>query len=179
MEPQLAGQWFKSDSRYGPLFHAALHPAQENSGKLVTMVKQQARLLAMDANYQLIIVDGPPGIGCPVISTVSGADMALIVTEPTLAGVSDMERALEMTRHFNVPAVVCINKFDVYPEGAVQIEEYCQAHHFEIVGRIPYASSVTEAMINGEPVTEFRPESSASKEIINVWRNILRFLPLN
>ena len=179
MELQLAGQWFRSESRYGPLFHAALHPAQENSGKLVTMVKQQARLLAMDANYPLIIVDGPPGIGCPVISTVSGADMALIVTEPTLAGVHDMERALEMTHHFNVPALVCINKFDVYLDGAVQIEEYCQKHNYEVVGRIPYDSSITEAMINGEPVTAFRPESPASKEIKNVWINLLRLLPLD
>lgn len=179
MELQLAGQWFKSESRYGPLFHAALHPAQENSGKLVTMVKQQARLLAMDLNYSLIIVDGPPGIGCPVISTVSGADMALIVTEPTLAGVHDMERALEMTHHFNVPAVVCINKFDVYLDGAIQIEDYCHKHNYELVGRIPYDSSVTEAMINGEPVTTFRPESPASKEISTLWQNILRLLTLD
>ncbi len=179
MELQLAGHWFKSETYYGPLFQAALRPAQENSGKLVTMVKQQARLLAMDANYPLIIVDGPPGIGCPVISTVSGADMALILTEPSLAGVHDMERALEMTHHFNVPAVVCINKFDVYLDGAIQIEEYCHKHNDEVIGRIPYDSSIIEAMINGEPVTAFRPESPASKEIHTVWQNIIQFMNLN
>lgn len=176
MELQLAGQWFKSESRYGPLFHADLRPAQENSGKLVTMVKQQARLLGMDKNYSLMIVDGPPGIGCPVISTVSGADLALIVTEPTLAGVHDMERALEMTRHFNVPAVVCINKFDVYLDGAIQIEQYCKEHNYKVIGRIPFDSSVTAAMINGEPVTAFLPESIASKEIGIVWQNLLKLL---
>ncbi len=126
MELQLAGYWFRSDSRYGPLFHAELRPAQENSGKLVTLVKQQARLLAMDEQYPIIIVDGPPGIGCPVISAVSGANMAIVIAEPTISGVHDMERALEMTRHFHVPAVVCINKADIFLDGAAQIEEYCQ-----------------------------------------------------
>jgi MinD superfamily P-loop ATPase len=177
MESQLAGQYYKSESCYGPLFHADLRPAQENSGKLVTTVKQQARLLAVDADYQLLIVDGPPGIGCPVISAISGADLALIVTEPTLAGVHDMKRALELTRHFNIPTLVCINKFDIYLNGAAQIEEYCQTHNYEIVGCIPYDSSVIEAMVNGKPVTAFYPESRASKEISNLWRNLLRFLP--
>ncbi len=176
MESQLAGHWYKSNSRYGPLFHAALRPAQENSGKLVTMVKQQARLLALDTDYPLMIVDGPPGIGCPVISTISGADMALIVAEPSLAGVHDMERALEMTRHFKVPAAVCINKFDVYLDGAAQIEDYCHNHNYPVVGRIPYDPKITEAMSNGEPVTAFRADSPASKEIRSVWENLLELL---
>ncbi|MEJ2556968.1 MAG: ATP-binding protein, partial [Anaerolineae bacterium] len=122
MEQQVAGQWFRSNSRYGPLFHAALRPAQENSGKLVTMVKQQARLLALDEGYDLVIVDGPPGIGCPVISAASGADLALIVAEPTAAGIHDLERVLQTTEHFNLPALVCINKADLYPAGAGSIE---------------------------------------------------------
>lgn len=179
MEMQLAGHWFQSKSLYGPLFHAALRPAQENSGKLVTLVKQQARLLAMDKEYPLIIVDGPPGIGCPVISAVSGADMALIITEPTVAGVHDMQRALQMTHHFNIPAVVCINKSDVYLEGAARIEEYCKKNNYKVLGRIPYDSCITEAMINGEPVTAFCPESLASKAIGNVWCNLLDLLRLD
>ena len=110
MREQIVGQWFRSDSRYGPLFHAALHPAQDNSGKLVTLVKQHARLLAMDENRHLVLVDGPPGIGCPVISAASGADLALIVAEPSTAGVHDMRRVLATTGHFGVPSLVCINK---------------------------------------------------------------------
>ena len=179
MEPQLAGHWFRSDSRYGPLFHAALRPAQENSGKLVTLVKQQARLLAMDEQYPLIIVDGPPGIGCPVISTVSGANMALVIAEPTVSGVHDMERALEMTRHFHVPAVVCINKADIFLDGAAQIEEYCQKQNIEVVGRIPFDSTVTEAMVRGEPVTAFRPKSPASISIKQIWQNIVKMMQID
>lgn len=179
MEPQLAGHWFRSDSRYGPLFHAALRPAQENSGKLVTLVKQQARLLAMDEQYPLIIVDGPPGIGCPVISAVSGANMALVIAEPTVSGVHDMERALEMTLHFHVPAVVCINKADIFLDGAAHIEEYCQKQNIEVVGRIPFDSTVTEAMVRGEPVTAFRPKSPASISIKQLWQNIVKMMQLD
>ena len=122
-EEQQAGLWFRSDTRFGPLFHAHLFAAQENSGKLVTMVKQQARLLALDGGYNLVIVDGPPGIGCPVISAVSGADLALIVTEPTVAGAHDLERVLKTTRHFGVRALVCINKADLHLEGAAMDRE--------------------------------------------------------
>lgn len=179
MEPQLAGHWFRSDSRYGPLFHAALRPAQENSGKLVTLVKQQARLLAMDEQYPLIIVDGPPGIGCPVISAVSGANIALVVAEPTVSGVHDMERALEMARHFRVPAAVCINKADIFSDGASQIEEYCQKNNIEVIGQIPFDSSVTEAMVHGEPVTAFRPKSPASISIKQIWQNIVKMMQLD
>jgi MinD superfamily P-loop ATPase len=172
MESQTAGQWFRSDSRYGPLFHAALRPAQENSGKLVTMVKQQARLLALDEGYELIVVDGPPGIGCPVISAAAGADLALIVAEPTAAGVHDMERVLQVTRHFGVPALVCVNKADLYPQGSAQIEAYCHAHGIEVIGHIPFDVSVTEAMVRGEPVTAYRPKARVSSAMVRVWQQV-------
>jgi MinD superfamily P-loop ATPase len=172
MESQTAGQWFRSDSRYGPLFHAALRPAQENSGKLVTMVKQQARLLALDEGYKLIVVDGPPGIGCPVISAAAGADLALIVAEPTAAGVHDMERVLQVTQHFGVPALVCVNKADLYPQGSAQIEAYCHAHGIEVIGHIPFDVSVTEAMVRGEPVTAYRPKARVSSAMVRVWQQV-------
>ncbi len=172
MEPQLAGHWFRSDSRYGPLFHAALRPAQENSGKLVTLVKQQARLLALDDGYDAVIVDGPPGIGCPVISAASGADLALIVAEPTAAGIHDMARVLATTAHFRLPALVCINKADIYQEGTTQIEAYCQERGIEIVGRIPFDTAVTEAMVQGQPVTTYRPDSPASRALSEVWQRV-------
>jgi MinD superfamily P-loop ATPase len=172
MEPQLAGQWFRSESRYGPLFHAELRPAQENSGKLVTLVRQQARLLGLDEGYQVVIVDGPPGIGCPVISAASGADLALIVTEPTAAGIHDLGRVLQTTQHFGVPALVCVNKADLYPQGTSQIEAYCQAHGVEMIGHIPFDGTVTEAMVRGEPVTAYRPDAAASQAITHIWRHV-------
>ncbi len=170
MIPQLAGHWFRSESRYGPLFHAALRPAQENSGKLVSLVKQQARLLALDEGFEAVLVDGPPGIGCPVISAVSGADLALIVAEPSAAGIHDMERMLETTAHFRVPALVCINKADIYPQGADQIESYCREAGIRVIGRIPFDKSVTDAMVRGEPVTACNPTSPAGVALAAAWK---------
>ncbi|MBN1119568.1 MAG: ATP-binding protein [Anaerolineae bacterium] len=172
LHDQVVGQWFRSESRFGPLFHAALRPAQENSGKLVTLVKQQARLLALDEDYDLVLVDGPPGIGCPVISAVSGADLALIVAEPTASGVHDMRRALETTNHFDVPALVCINKADIYPEGAAEIETFCQSEGIPVVGRIPFDTTVTGAMVQGQPVTYFQPDAPASRALLRVWDEV-------
>lgn len=172
MREQIVGQWFRSDSRYGPLFHAALRPAQENSGKLVTLVKQQARLLALDEGYDLVLVDGPPGIGCPVISATSGASLALIVAEPTTAGIHDMRRVLETTAHFSVPALVCINKADIYPKGAAEIEEFCHEQGIQVVGKIPFDPAVTESMVQGQPVTAYRPAAPASLALSDIWAEV-------
>jgi MinD superfamily P-loop ATPase len=172
-EEQVAGLWFRSQSRYGPLFHAALWPAQENSGKLVTLVKQQGRLLAMDEGRDLVLVDGPPGIGCPVISAAAGADLALIVAEPTAAGIHDMARALATTEHFGVPSLVCINKTDLYPEGTTEIEEFCEQQGLPVVGRLPFDTVVTEAMVQGQPVTAYRPDSPVSQALLAAWEQVL------
>jgi MinD superfamily P-loop ATPase len=172
MQEQLAGEWFRSESRYGPLFHAALKPGGENSGKLVTLVKQNARLLALDEAYELVLVDGPPGIGCPVISAVSGADLALIVAEPTAAGVHDMRRVLSTTNHFGVRALVCINKADIYPAGVAEIEGFCQEQGVEMVGHVPFDLTVTNAMVQGQTVTAFDPEAPASQALRGIWRQI-------
>lgn len=172
MEPQAAGRWYRSESRYGQLFHADLYPAQENSGKLVTLVKQNARLLAMDTDRQVVIVDGPPGIGCPVIAAAAGADLALIVTEPSVAGIHDLARALETTSHFRIPALVLINKADIYPEGSAQIEAMCAEMGIEIIGSIPFDPAVTTAMINGEPVTAYQPQTPASQAMITAWQTV-------
>ena len=173
MEEQIVGQWYKSESLYGTLFHANLRPAQENSGKLVTVVKQRARLEALDHNYNLVLVDGPPGIGCPVISAASGADLALIVAEPTVSGVSDMERVLQTTNHFGISSLVCVNKADIYPESTEQIKDYCQDHGIEFVGTIPFDETITEAMVNGKSVIEYAPDSDASQAIKAIWKKLL------
>jgi MinD superfamily P-loop ATPase len=176
MREQIAGQFYFSESRYGPLYHANLLPGQENSGKLVTLVKQRARLQALDENCELVIVDGPPGIGCPVISAVSGADLALVVAEPTVSGVHDMHRALETLKHFGVRALVVINKADIFPAGADEIEAFCRQQGIETVGRIPFDLTVASAMVAGEAVTAFQPDASSSVAIRRVWERVSHFL---
>jgi MinD superfamily P-loop ATPase len=173
METQVAGQWFRSQSRYGPLFHAALWPAQENSGKLVTLVKQQGRLLALDEERDLLLVDGPPGIGCPVISASAGADLALIVVEPTSAGIHDMERVLATVDHFGIPALALINKADLYPEGVAEIETYCRQRGVPVIGKLPFDSVVTQAMVQGQPVTAFAPNAPISQAMRRAWEQVL------
>ena len=176
MHDQVVGEWYRSESRYGPLFHANLRPAQENSGKLVTLVKQQARQLALDEAYDLMLVDGPPGIGCPVISAASGADLALVVAEPTAAGVHDLQRVLATTAHFRVRSLVCINKADIYPAGATRIEAFCKQNGVPVVGWIPFDTTVTEAMVQGQPVTRYAPDSPASQALREVWEKVADIL---
>lgn len=172
MQPQVVGHWYLSESRYGPLLHAALFPAGENSGKLVTVVRQQARREALIRGTAGILVDGPPGIGCPVIAAAAGADLALVVTEPSLAGRHDLERILKTTRHFGVPTWVILNKADLVPEARDPILETCREQGTEIVGEIPFDVAVTEAMVQGEPVTAFARQASSSQAILEIWRRL-------
>ncbi|WP_295388765.1 ATP-binding protein [uncultured Thiodictyon sp.] len=172
MQEQVVGTFSVSDSRYGPLYHADLFPGGENSGKLVTLVKQRARARALDDQRQLLLVDGPPGIGCPVISAVSGADLALMVTEPTVAGIHDLRRTLDTVRHFGVRALVCINKADLYPAGVQEIESYCHAHGITTLGSIPFDLTVADAMVAGEAITSYRPGSPAGLAISAVWERL-------
>jgi len=171
LEEPVVGRWFRSETRFGPLFHAQLFAGEENSGKLVTVVKQQARLAALDLGADYLILDGPPGIGCPVIAASAGADLALIVTEPTVAGIHDLERALATTDHFGVPALVVINKHDLSPAKSREIADYCAARRIEMVGRVPYDAVVTEAMVQGLPVTEYE-DGPVSRELGRVWERI-------
>jgi MinD superfamily P-loop ATPase len=171
-EERQAGLWFRSDTRFGPLFHAHLFAAQENSGKLVTMVKQRGRLLALDQGRELLIVDGPPGIGCPVISASAGADLALLVVEPTVSGIHDLERALGTVMHFRVPALVCINKADLNPAQTVAIEATCEAQGIEVVGKLPFDTVVTEAMVQGQPVTAYQPDGVMAAALRKAWSRI-------
>lgn len=171
MDEQIAGHWFRSDTRFGPLLHAQLFAAQENSGKLVTLVKQQARELGLAQGRDYLIIDGPPGIGCPVIAACSGADLALLVAEPTVAGVHDLERMLATTEHFGVPALVCINKHDINLARAAEIERYCASRGVEVVGRIPFDTVVTEAMVRGKTVTEYT-HGAVSSGMRGIWDRI-------
>ena len=175
MKENLAGHWFISDTRYGNLVHARLGIAQENSGKLVATVRQQARRIAEKEGVDYIISDGPPGIGCPVISSLSGANLALLVTEPTLSGMHDLERVLGVCRHFGVPAMVCINKYDINESNADQIEDYCLSQGIEIAARIPFDNAMTEAMVRGLPVVQYT-RNGVSRQIEALWERVLKSL---
>jgi len=171
MEKKFSGHWFISDTRFGPMVYAKLGIAEENSGKLVSLVRQQAKLIAEKENRDLIIIDGPPGIGCPVIAAISGVDLVLAVTEPTLSGIHDLERVLGVADHFGVPAMVCVNKFDINPENTQKIKKYCQDNNIEVVGEIPYDPVVTRAMVEGQTVTEY--DSGVVTEIVkNMWTRV-------
>jgi len=175
MTENLAGQWSISDTKYGPLVHARLGIAQENSGKLVAVVRQQAKQIAEKHGLDYIISDGPPGIGCPVISSLSGAKMALLVTEPTLSGIHDLERVLGVCHHFGTPALICINKYDLNEDNTRQIERYCLNNGIEIAGRIPFDSIVTEAIAHGLPVVEY-VRNGVSHQIEALWETVSKSL---
>jgi MinD superfamily P-loop ATPase len=175
MNERKSGDWFISNTRYGPLVHARLGIAQENSGKLVALVRQQAKELAEKKGLDYIISDGPPGIGCPVISSLSGVSLALIVTEPTLSGIHDMERVLGVCKHFGVPAVVCINKSDLNDENTAAIHDYCRKNGVEVAAMIPFDNTVTEAMVKGVPIVE-HSDGKVAREIRSLWQYIDRRL---
>jgi MinD superfamily P-loop ATPase len=177
MQECLAGRWFISETKYGPLVHARLGIAQENSGKLVALVRHQAKEIAGENGLDFIISDGPPGIGCPVISSLSGVDLALIVTEPTLSGIHDMERVLGVCKHFGVPALVCINKYDINDENTIAINDYCRENGVEVAAMIPFDNSVTEAMVRGVSVVEYA-DNRVAGEIRNLWQQISSKLQL-
>jgi len=167
-----AGEWYLSQTDFGILYHAHLFPAQENSGKLVALIKRQARDAGEKVRGDLLLVDGPPGIGCPVISAISGADVLLMVTEPSLAGIHDLERVLGTAAYFQLPAWVCINKTDLYPEGADRIQDLCQEREIPVLGKVPYDLNIAQALTAGEPVTRYAPESAASRAIQEIWHQI-------
>ena len=176
LHQQQDGEWFQSTTPYGQLFHAELFPAAENSGKLVTTVKQQAKLYAEDNACDLLIVDGPPGIGCPVISASAGADLALLVAEPGVSGIHDLERIIKTLQEFNVPILVCINKADLYPRGAKDIRELVAEYGFPLAGEIPFDEAIPNAIVAMQPVTRFAPDSPASVSIRQVWHTLQQII---
>lgn len=164
------GEWFVSDTRCGPMVHARLGVAAENSGKLVSTVRREAKHLAEAENHKMIIVDGPPGIGCPVIASLTGATQVLIVTEPTVSGEHDLERVLSLARHFQIPAAICVNKFDINEEMTRQIENKAISSGATIAGRIRYDSSVTRAQIQKKAVVEL--DTPGAVDMKQLWENI-------
>ncbi len=175
-----SGEWFLSDTRFGPLVHARLRPGRGNSGKLVTLVREQARQAARAAGRRLILIDGPPGVGCPVMASLTGATRVLAITEPTPSGAHDLERVLTLARHFEIPAWVCVNKHDLNPAMTAQIEQRAAALGATVAGRIPYDGAVTEAQRQGQPIVE-HDQGPAAQAIIELWKNLsaLSFNPVS
>jgi MinD superfamily P-loop ATPase len=165
------GEWFRSDTRHGPLVHARLNPGGENSGKLVSKVREAARQTAALTRRDLILVDGPPGVGCAVIASITGASLVLIVAEPTLSGAHDLQRVLELAAHFRVPAAVCVNKWDLNAAMAEQIETRAVAAGARLAGRIRYDRAVTAAQVQGRVVVEI-PGAAAGEDIRAVWEAV-------
>jgi MinD superfamily P-loop ATPase len=164
------GEWMISETRCGPMVHARLRVAAENSGKLVSTVRQEARRIADQENHSLVIVDGPPGIGCPVIASVTGASLALVVTEPTVSGEHDLERVLSLTRHFGMPAALCVNKWDLNPEMTDRIEDKARRTGARISGRIRYDRAVTRAQMQERAVVEL--DAPAAADIRGLWESL-------
>jgi MinD superfamily P-loop ATPase len=169
--PSDGGEWFVSDTRFGPLVHARLRPGQGNSGKLVTLVREQARQIAEASGRRTILIDGPPGIGCPVIASLTGATQMLVVTEPTPSGEHDLERVLALGRHFNIPAWVCVNKHDLNPAMTARLERRAAELGATVAARIPYDPAVTTAQRQGRPVVEL-DHGPAAEAIAQLWKNI-------
>jgi MinD superfamily P-loop ATPase len=177
-EDAVNGQWFVSETRFGAMVHARLGVAQENSGKLVSLIRKEAKQIAAERDNDLIIVDGPPGIGCPVIASVTGADLVVAVTEPTLSGRHDLDRVVELTRHFGIPTVICINKCDINGELTEEIRNTADKNNLKIVGEIPYNPAVTKAQVAGKSVVEYSNDSFKD-HIISLWESVIGTLEEN
>jgi len=172
------GEWYRSETRFGPMVHARLGIAEENSGKLVTLVRQEAKKLAEKSHFDLILTDGPPGVGCPVIASLGGASAALIVTEPTVSGKHDMERVAELAAFFRVPAMVCVNKFDLNADASRDIEQFVSGKGLSFLGRIPFDPVFTKAMVQGQTIFEYDSHTEAGEAVRELWECAARVLDL-
>ena len=170
------GHWYESETRFGPMVHAQLFAGEENSGRLVTLLKQRAREIAEEKGLTMVLSDGAPGIGCPVISSLAGTDLAVIVTEPTPSGLHDLKRVAELCDQFKTRVTVFINKFDLNPDQTGAIEDYCRERGYEVICRFPHDNAVTEAMVKGRVINEIG-ENAATRLLEAAWKNMLNLLP--
>jgi MinD superfamily P-loop ATPase len=171
MHDNVCGEWYLSETKYGPMVHAQLGAGAENSGKLVAIVRQQAQQIAEAQQKSLIIIDGPPGIGCPVMSTLTGTTFVVIVTEPTLSGLHDLQRVVELTAHFKIPTGVCVNKYDLNQAITGQIETYCADRHLSFLGVLPYDLTMVKALVQRVPVVKYA-QNGITDQIRQIWQKI-------
>jgi MinD superfamily P-loop ATPase len=171
MEEAFSGDWFVSETLYGPFVHARLGIGEENSGKLVTVVRKKAMEVAQERGLELILIDGPPGIGCPVTASLTGVNLILAITEPTLSGIHDLERILKLSDHFKIPSMVCVNKFDINLENTAQITSYCKKNGSRLIGEIPYEPRVVEALVQRKTVMDY-PCNEVQGILLKMWQGI-------
>ena len=171
MRENLCGEWYISETAYGPFVHAQLGIAQENSGKLVACVREAAKGIAQSRHLDYVIIDGSPGIGCPVLASLTDTNLAVIITEPTVSGIHDLSRIIDLTRHFQIPAGVVINKFDLNLDNAEEIERLCDSIGIEIMGKISFSVEVPRSLVKGVPFVEFSRDPVAH-EITSAWNKV-------
>ncbi len=178
LKDRVSGNAYISKIPEGFMSHALLDPGEANSGKLVTLVRQNAKNTALTQKLDLVIIDGSPGIGCPVIASITGVDAALVVTEPTMSGIHDLQRVLGLLNHFKVTPLVCINMYDINQSNTEKIQVFCKTNNIEVVGILPYDQEVTKAMVNGKTIVEYSPKSPVSQEITQMWKKITQKLEI-
>ncbi|MFX0106670.1 MAG: ATP-binding protein [Candidatus Hodarchaeota archaeon] len=176
MVDRISGMLYKSHTRFGPMSHAKLLPGEGNSGKLVTEVRKNSQELARRNGSDIILIDGSPGIGCPVIATVTGIKLGIIVTEPTKSGIHDMERVLSLLQRFNIPAMVIINKYDINLINSQRIHEYCMKHSVDVLGRIPFDSIMTDSMVAATTLPEYVPNHELTTSLSGMWSIVMKKL---
>ncbi|MFX1560112.1 MAG: ATP-binding protein [Promethearchaeota archaeon] len=177
MTDRQSGYLYFSETRIGPMAHAKLLPGEGNSGKLVTEVRKLATKIAKDKDISIVLIDGSPGIGCPVIATVTGIRLGIIVTEPTMSGIHDMHRVLELLSRFRVKPAVIINKFDLNLENTKSIEKYCAENNVEVLGKIKFDSIMTKSMVAAQTLPEFASDHEISQLLRKIWNRIIENLP--
>ena len=176
---QRCGEWFVSDTRFGPMVHARLGIAEENSGRLVSLVRTKTRQLAEARGLELILTDGPPGIGCPVIAAIGGATALVIVVEPTVSGIHDMERVVDLAAHFRVPGMVIVNKFDLNVGMTEAIEQLAEKRNILVLGRVPFDPVFTRSMVQGQTLFEYGEESPTRRVVRDTWAKIVSSPSMN
>ena len=174
MKENICGEWYISETKYGPMVHAKLGIAEENSGKLVSITRKNAKEVAEKKKMDYVIIDGPPGIGCPVIASLSGVDIALVVTEPSLSGIHDLERVSSVTKHFGIKTCCVINKCDINYENTTKIENWCSREGVPVIGKIPFEPEITEAVVEEVPIVEYS-KNPATEEIRRIWERIVSY----
>lgn len=176
---QRCGEWYISATRFGPMVHARLGIAEENSGRLVSLVRKETRQLAEERGLELILTDGPPGIGCPVIAAIGGATALVIVVEPTVSGIHDMERVVDLAAHFRVPGMVIVNKYDLNVEMTETIEQLAVQRNLVVLGRVPFDPVFTRSMVQGQTLFEYGAETPTRQVVRDIWAKIISSPSMN